>query len=597
MSTIMQNLMYRLRPFVGLKGWDYCAIWKLSEDQRFIESMNFCCAGNENTQNEGDQLQEPPFPVSQTRLCRDEISQHPRINSCDLLAQLPSSIPLDSGIYAETLISNQPIWLNFSDAIDSIVPKETAGTKVLIPLPGGLVELFSSKQISEDQNVMDYITSQFNMLVEQDSLSNASNMDHTIFTMNINPMTNESDQMDPNNSHLHPSLSPSTAFDNLHLPYDISVDRIRLSSSPMNFLQQFSYNPEDNTTRNDFLFECSHGSSHSNQRMGEFNSSGIQEMDEMQKSMMSDTPEMHVQYAGPVDEKEQEGNEKDPIKREGGRSDSFSDCSDQIDDEDDAKCRRRTAKGQCKNLEAERKRRKKLNERLYTLRSLVPNISKLDRASILGDAIKFVKELQKQAKELQEELGDHSENDGANNTGIGGNHNNTLSAILIHSGANLVPKPDHVRVPNELHLGASGIGNNSKQNQDSDAQQMEPQVEVAQIDGNEFFVTVTCEHKPGGFVRLMQALNYLGLEVTNANVTTFRTLVSNVFKVEQKKDNEIVQADHVRDSLLDLTRNRLRGCAEISKPAENGNGMDYQHQHHHHHSQHANSYHLHLPHV
>ncbi|XP_024932813.3 transcription factor ABORTED MICROSPORES isoform X1 [Ziziphus jujuba] len=570
--------MDRLRPLVGLKGWDYCVLWKLSEDQRFIEWMNCCCGGTENIQNDGDQ--QPSFPVSPVLPCRDTMFQHPRTNSCDLLTQLPSSIPLDSGIYAQTLISNQHSWLTLNpNSSDSIDPEEPFRTKVLIPLPGGLIELFASKQIPEDEHVMHYITSQCNIPVDHNSLTSASNMD-TTFTANVNPMNeiqpkpcNGSDEMDPSN-HLHPPFSPSTAFDNLRLPYDISsVDRIRPCSSPVNFLHQFSYNPEERT-KDDFFFECSHDSLLSDKKN---KCPGIQE-NEMEKSMMIDTPNMHVQYSEPIDNKEKQGNEKDSIKQEGGRSDSLSDCSDQIDDEDDGKYRRRAGKGKCKNLVAERRRRKKLNERLYSLRSLVPNISKLDKASILGDAIEFVKELQKQAKELQDELEVHSDN------------NTSISGILIHSGANLGPKSDHDKAPNELHLEASGTRCNSEQNQDSDAQQMEPQVEVAQIDDNEFFVTVTCEHKPGGFVRLMEALNSLGLEVTNANVTTFRTLVSNVFKVEQKKDNEIVQADHVRDSLLDLTRNPLRDLSEMSKLSENVSGMDYQHQLHHFHIQHANSY-------
>ncbi|CAK7347312.1 unnamed protein product [Dovyalis caffra] len=57
-----------------------------------------------------------------------------------------------------------------------------------------------------------------------------------------------------------------------------------------------------------------------------------------------------------------------------------------------------------KNLMAERRRRKRLNDRLSMLRSIVPKISKMDRTSILGDTIDYMKELLERINNLQQEI-------------------------------------------------------------------------------------------------------------------------------------------------------------------------------------------------
>lgn len=57
-----------------------------------------------------------------------------------------------------------------------------------------------------------------------------------------------------------------------------------------------------------------------------------------------------------------------------------------------------------KTLVSERRRRSRMKDKLYALRSLVPNITKMDKASIIGDAVSYMHELQSQAKKLKAEV-------------------------------------------------------------------------------------------------------------------------------------------------------------------------------------------------
>ncbi|GFP93929.1 transcription factor aborted microspores [Phtheirospermum japonicum] len=309
----------------------------------------------------------------------------------------------------------------------------------------------------------------------------------------------------------------SSSKENSDLPQDISVDRINLCTLENNngiFLEGPAYESSIFTPSVE---------------------NGVQEFETMTQSSMRNNSSRASRWTTVDDQM----NEDSFICDNNNRSDD----SDPNDDEDDAKYRRRTGKGpQSKNLVAERKRRKKLNDRLYSLRALVPKISKLDRASILGDAIEYVNELKQQVEDLQIELEEHSDNEGLRKTGNNDiNQNNVTPGTVMHrNGMKRGPKREHQNCMNGFHNNNTVVNDVSNKNQELDStydhkvQQMEPQVEVFQIDGNEFFVKVFCEHKSGGFVRLMEALNSMGLEVTNVNSTRHTCLVSTIFKLEVK---------------------------------------------------------------
>ncbi|CAL9046440.1 transcription factor ABORTED MICROSPORES-like [Musa acuminata AAA Group] len=232
--------------------------------------------------------------------------------------------------------------------------------------------------------------------------------------------------------------------------------------------------------------------------------------------------------AEPSSQPSAEHDEEEPPKREARRQRRPGLASGGSEDDEEQRPGKRH---HSKNLVAERKRRQRIRDRLHALRSMVPKITKMDKASILGDAIEYVKELQNQVRDLQDGLEKNEEEDEGN-----------------------------VPVPN----GMINRGKEPMSDEDDDEQQqMEPQVEVKQLTANELFLMVLCEHRQGGFARLMEAMNALSLEVTNASVTTSRTVVLNVFRVEKGNNNLVVRAEEVRDMLLETARGRNEGQLQI----------------------------------
>ncbi|KAK4437619.1 Transcription factor ABORTED MICROSPORES [Sesamum alatum] len=530
---LVEKFLERLRPLVGDKCWDNIFIWKLSDDHRSLELMDSICAETQHIQKHGGPML---FPAAVS--WSDASFPHSRIETCGLSEHIPSSTKQDSGIHAEVLLSNHSRWLHFSYNSDSNASEELLSTRVLVALPLGLVELFATKRVPEDEQVINFIKTQWESFLKENASSGISGYTDSRFSFSSSGIEEI------------PSLS---FLSDANLQKDLSSFQ-KISTDPCKEKSEFP-NSIIHLATSEIMNDDKRIFAEGTHELDPFTPSA--EM-EMAKSHMISGSAKWVESSGTTGDDHMNG--KIPPVEENRESD---DSDPNKDDENDGKYRKRmTGKGhQSKNLEAERKRRKKLNDRLYSLRALVPKISKLDRTAILGDAINYVKELQKQVEDLQIELEQQSDNENSMMVSKTGN-DNSMSLVTVHQTGTKRGHENFLNVLRKESSGSNGGITTSKQNHEvenmnSKVQQMEPQVEVFQMDENEFFIKVFCEHKPGGFLRLMEAITSLGLQVVNVNATRHTCLVSNIFRVE-KRESELIQADRVKESLLELARSPLR---------------------------------------
>ncbi|KAK4791930.1 hypothetical protein SAY86_022365 [Trapa natans] len=152
---------------------------------------------------------------------------------------------------------------------------------------------------------------------------------------------------------------------------------------------------------------------------------------------------------------------------------------------------------------AERRRREKLNERFIILRSMVPFVTKMDKASILGDTIEYVKQLRKKIQDLETKME-------ANQRPSSG----TVSTATDRLARKVLPATDKRKM--RIVDGGSGAVAMTVAKQkamETPHQQMVTSIQVSIIE-SDGLIELQCPHKEGLLLDVMQMLRGLMIEIT-----------------------------------------------------------------------------------
>ncbi|KAL6993920.1 hypothetical protein U1Q18_012029 [Sarracenia purpurea var. burkii] len=144
---------------------------------------------------------------------------------------------------------------------------------------------------------------------------------------------------------------------------------------------------------------------------------------------------------------------------------------------------------------AERKRREQLSQLFVALSAIVPGLKKMDKTSVLGEAVKYLKQLQERVKTLEEQATQQ-----------------TMESVVLVKRSQLLLE-DEACSSDDNFIGGSS----------------EPLPEIeARVSNKSVLLRIHCEKHKGVLVKVLAEIEKLNLAVVNTSVARFGSLALDI---------------------------------------------------------------------
>ncbi|GLT46866.1 hypothetical protein SLA2020_205950 [Shorea laevis] len=160
------------------------------------------------------------------------------------------------------------------------------------------------------------------------------------------------------------------------------------------------------------------------------------------------------------------------------------------------------------HIMAERNRREKLNQRFIALSGIVPGLKKMDKASVLGEAIRYVKQLQERLKVLEEQT-----------------TKRTVESVVLVKKSSSCDDDNSDGHSNIMTL---------------------PEME-ASVCGKDVLIRIHCEKQKGFLVKILSEIEKLHLSIVNSSVLPFGSTLDITVIAQKDSEFDITVKDFVKE--------------------------------------------------